>query len=53
MNFGRGLAWLDTGTHDSLVEEGPFFSLLKIERDSKLPVLKKLIVVMAGSVWEI
>ena len=34
--FGRGLAWLDTGTHDSLLEAGQFIATLEKRQGFKI-----------------
>ena len=41
--LGRGFTWLDTGTHDSLLEASNLLKLLKNIQDIKLHVLKKLL----------
>ncbi len=39
--MGRGYAWLDTGTHDSLLDASKFISVLEKDRSSRLHALKK------------
>jgi glucose-1-phosphate thymidylyltransferase len=34
--MGRGYAWLDTGTHDSLMEAGPFIATLEKRQGLKV-----------------
>jgi glucose-1-phosphate thymidylyltransferase len=40
--LGRGYAWLDTGTHESLLEQGSLSPRLKDARGLRWPVSKKL-----------
>ena len=40
--LGRGIAWLDTGTHESLLEASTFIETIENGRDSKWPASKKL-----------
>ena len=48
--LGRGYAWLDTGTMDSLVEASDFVQMIENVRASKFPPLKKLLIKTAGSI---
>ena len=34
--MGRGMAWLDTGTHDSLLEAGQFIQVLESRQGLKV-----------------
>jgi len=47
-DFGRGFAWLDTGTHKSLMAAGQFVQVLRKDKDSKSPALRSLVTGMAG-----
>ena len=46
--LGRGFAWLDTGTHDSLAEASTFIEVLEKRQGLKVSCLKKLLGVMDG-----
>ena len=48
--LGRGFAWLDTGTHDSLIEASTFVQTVENAKDLKWRALKRLLGVMVGSV---
>lgn len=39
--MGRGYAWLDTGTHDSLLEAGQFIATLENRQGLKVPARKR------------
>ena len=39
--MGRGYAWLDTGTHDSLIEAGDSFAPSKGARASRSPARRR------------
>jgi glucose-1-phosphate thymidylyltransferase len=55
--MGRGFAWLDTGTHDSLLEAASFIATLQNGRACKWPARKRLPTAKGGlmpqrcSVW--
>lgn len=46
--LGRGFAWLDTGTHDSLLEASSFVQTVENARALKSPVSRRSPGAMAG-----
>jgi len=42
VGFGRGMAWLDTGTHDSLLEAATYVQVLEHRQDEQIACLEEI-----------
>ncbi len=41
-NLGRGFAWIDSGTHDSLLEAGSFVQMIELRQGYKVACLEEI-----------